>query len=237
MITKNDALLLLSDLQDNGIQTKDAIKELMASRDVPISVLQFINKHRQLDLTGFYEKLRKSYNDKHSKLYISIIKEVQNPEDVLTTLSLDDLSCLIKNKKISTNNVDLIFGAEDTLVSDYLKQRLGYNGFVLGIIGQISNATMEKLVSLDPELKNKKVALEIQIPENDALFMSVEDLVEVADFIDLGLDKDDIIEQIDTAIQNGTTATNKIVCIPYIPSLNNFKLLRPVSSSASFLAT
>ena len=137
---------------------------------------------------------------------------------VLTTLSLDDLSCLIKNKKISTNNVDLIFGAEDTLVSDYLKQRLGYNGFVLGIIGQISNATMEKLVNLDPELKNKKVALEIQIPENDALFMSVEDLVEVADFIDLGLDKDDIIEQIDTAIQNGATATNKIVCIPYIPS-------------------
>ena len=60
MITKNDALLLLSDLQDSGVQTKDAIKELMASRDVPISVLQFINKHRQLDLTGFYEKLRKS---------------------------------------------------------------------------------------------------------------------------------------------------------------------------------
>lgn len=137
---------------------------------------------------------------------------------VLTTLSLDDLSHLIKNKKISTNNVDLIFGAEDNLVSDYLKQRLGYDGFVLGIVGQISNDTMEKLVSLDPELKNKKVALEIQIPENDALFMSVEDLVEVADFIDLGLDPDDIIEQIDTAIQNGMSASNKIVCIPYIPS-------------------
>lgn len=137
---------------------------------------------------------------------------------VLTTLSLDDLSHLIKNKKISTNNVDLILGTEDNIISDYLKQRLGYNGFVLGIVGQISNDTMDKLISLDPELKNRKVALEIQIPENEALFMDTNDLVEVADFIDLGLDADDILEQIDTAIRNGKTATNRIVCIPYIPS-------------------
>lgn len=107
MITKNDALLLLSDLQDNGIQTKDAIKELMASRDIPISVLQFINRHRQLDLTGFYEKLRKSYNDKHSKLYISIVKEVQNPEEVLTTLSSLNLQILLYSKNAQNKQMFL----------------------------------------------------------------------------------------------------------------------------------
>lgn len=107
MITKNDALLLLSDLQDSGIQTKDAIKELMASRDIPINVLQFINRHRQLDLTGFYEKLRKSYNDKHSKLYISIVKEVQNPEEVLTTLSSLNLQILLYSKNVQNKQMFL----------------------------------------------------------------------------------------------------------------------------------
>ena len=107
MITKNDTLLLLSDLQDNGVQTKDAIKELIASRDVPISVLQFINEHRQLDLTSFYEKLRKSYNDKHSKLYISIVKEIQNPEDVLTTLSSLNLQILLYSKHVQNKQMFL----------------------------------------------------------------------------------------------------------------------------------
>ena len=107
MITKNDALLLLSDLQDSGIQTKDAIKELMASRDIPINVLQFINRHRQLDLTGFYEKLRKSYNDKHSKLYISIVKEVQNPEEVLITLSSLNLQILLYSKNVQNKQMFL----------------------------------------------------------------------------------------------------------------------------------
>ena len=107
MITKNDALLLLSDLQDSGVQIKDAIKELMASRDVPIGILQFINKHRQLDLTNFYEKLRKSYNEKHSKLYISIVKEVQNPEDVLITLSSLNLQILLYSNKANDKQMFL----------------------------------------------------------------------------------------------------------------------------------
>ena len=79
----------------------------MASRDIPISVLQFINRHRQLDLTGFYEKLRKSYNDKHSKLYISIVKEVQNPEEVLTTLSSLNLQILLYSKNAQNKQMFL----------------------------------------------------------------------------------------------------------------------------------
>lgn len=87
MITKNDCYLLLSELNDNGLDTSMAIKSLMSSSTPPLDVIKFINDNRQLDLTSFYEKLRKSYNNKKSKLYINIMREIEQPQDVLITLS------------------------------------------------------------------------------------------------------------------------------------------------------
>ena len=107
MIAKNDVLLLLSDLKDTGVSTTDAVNRLLSSRDVPIDVLQFINEHRQLDLVKFYEKLRKSYNNKHSKLYVSIIKGVEGSEDVLTTLSSLNLQILLFSKNVSDRQMFL----------------------------------------------------------------------------------------------------------------------------------
>lgn len=87
MITRNDCYLLLAEINEKGIDTSAQIKNLMSSTSIPIDVIKFINDNRQLDLTGFYEKIRKSYNNKKSKLYINIVKEVENPQEVLTTLS------------------------------------------------------------------------------------------------------------------------------------------------------
>ena len=87
MITKNDCYLLLSELNENGLDTSSAIKDLMSSNSPSLEVIKFINDNRQLDLTLFYEKLRKSYNNKKSKLYINIVKEIEQPQDVLITLS------------------------------------------------------------------------------------------------------------------------------------------------------
>lgn len=87
MITKNDCYLLLSELNDNGVDTSGPIKDLMSSASPSLEVIKFINDNRQLDLTKFYEKIRKSYNNKKSKLYINIMKEVEQPQDVLITLS------------------------------------------------------------------------------------------------------------------------------------------------------
>lgn len=87
MITKNDCYLLLSELNERGLDTSSAIKSLMSSNSPSIEVIKFINDNRQLDLTLFYEKIRKSYNNKKSKLYINLVKETEQPQDVLTTLS------------------------------------------------------------------------------------------------------------------------------------------------------
>lgn len=86
-ITRNDCLLLLTDLQEKGIDISEQTKILYQSNDSLIGVLKFINDNRQLDVTRFYEKIRKSYNEKRSTLYLNIVREIENPSEVLTTLS------------------------------------------------------------------------------------------------------------------------------------------------------
>lgn len=100
MITKNDCLLLLADLKDKGVDTSAVTKQLMSSTSIDIEVLKFINDNRQLDLTAFYEKIRKSYNNKKSNLYINIVKEIEEPQEVLTTLSAMMTQILLFSKNL-----------------------------------------------------------------------------------------------------------------------------------------
>lgn len=92
MIAKTDVLLLLTDLQNKGIDVSADIKQLMLAQTIPLELLRKINQERPLDILNFYEKLRSSYNSKKSKLYINIMKSDENvinddPITVLTTLS------------------------------------------------------------------------------------------------------------------------------------------------------
>ena len=87
MITKNDIFLLLSDLEDKGIEINKSIYSDVSKNGVSLDVLKFISSNMQLDLYRFYEKIRKSYNQKHSNLYINIVKEIEDVNKVLTTLS------------------------------------------------------------------------------------------------------------------------------------------------------
>lgn len=106
-LTKNDCLLLLSELAESGVDTAKVTSDLYAQKDLPLSVIKFINDNRELDLTKFYTKLRKSYNEKHSKLYYNIVKEVDDVTSVLTTLSALQLQILLYSKQVS--NVEMFF--------------------------------------------------------------------------------------------------------------------------------
>lgn len=107
MVTRRDCFLLLAELQDNGIDTKKALADLTAAKDVPISVVQFINTNRQLDLAAFYEGLRKNYNNKKSPLYGNIVKEIKDPNEVLTTLSAFLTQALLYSKKANDREMFL----------------------------------------------------------------------------------------------------------------------------------
>lgn len=89
MITRRDCILLLSELAERGINTDAMLKKTFQSQDIDLDVIKFINGHRPLDARLFYEKLRKSYNDKRSTLYKNIVTcdEEDCTDTVLTTLS------------------------------------------------------------------------------------------------------------------------------------------------------
>lgn len=105
MITKNDAIALLLDLKEKGIDVQEQIRELAKKDKVDTDTLKFINDNRELDLTRFYEKIRKSYNNKKSNLYINIMKGLDQPEEVITTLNAYALQITLFAKNVETNNL------------------------------------------------------------------------------------------------------------------------------------
>lgn len=124
MITKNDCYLLLSELNERGVDTSSPIKDLMSSTSPSLEVIKFINDNRQLELTKFYEKLRKSYNNKKSKLYINIMKEIEQPQDVLITLSSLLTQILLFSKDVEDKQMFLRHSRSDEItkvLSGYFK--------------------------------------------------------------------------------------------------------------------
>lgn len=107
MISKQDIILLLTELEERGLDVQEQLRKTIVSSTLPLDVIKFINDNRQLDLTTFYEGLRKNYNHKKSKLYISIVKEIDNPVDIITTLSSYSLQVALYSKKAQDSQLFL----------------------------------------------------------------------------------------------------------------------------------
>lgn len=108
MLTKTDLVLILTDIESNGVNVTNQIAKLMKSDSISLDVLKFINSQRQLDVADFYNMIRKNYNNKKSPLYKNLVKEELNePEDVLTTLAALNLQILLYAKNLEDNKMFL----------------------------------------------------------------------------------------------------------------------------------
>ncbi len=108
MVTKNDLLLLLTELQESGIEVNGYLSKVLTSPSVSLDVVKFINDQRQFDVASFYELLRKNYNSKKSPLYKNIVREdLTDPQEVLTTLAALNLQILLFAKKLDDDKMFL----------------------------------------------------------------------------------------------------------------------------------
>ena len=103
MITKNDCLAILVNLEDRGLNINPVMKKLITSREIPIEVLKFILDNRGIEVANFYEMLRKKHNDKKSPLYYNIVKDITEPEEVITTLACLLVQINLYSKKLTSN--------------------------------------------------------------------------------------------------------------------------------------
>jgi hypothetical protein len=107
MLTKNDLVLILTEMEEQGVVVTNQLRKVVTAIDIPMDVLKFVNDNRQMDVASFYERLRKNYNNKRSDLYKNIVKEVEDPQEVLTTLSAYALQVLLYSKHV--DNVQMFF--------------------------------------------------------------------------------------------------------------------------------
>lgn len=101
MITRLDCLTLLFELRDKGVDVDKHIKYLLVHTEPTLDIIRTINNNMELNIRAFYEKLRKSYNNNKSKLYINIVKENSlEPKEILCTLASLQLQILLFNKTL-----------------------------------------------------------------------------------------------------------------------------------------
>lgn len=103
MINKSDLMTILVSLEDRGININQQMRKLLTSKEIPTETLKFILDNRGIEVANFYEMLRKKHNQKKSPLYHNIVKDITEPEEVITTLSCLLVQIALYSKKLPAN--------------------------------------------------------------------------------------------------------------------------------------
>lgn len=103
MINKSDLMTILVALEDKGVNINAPMRKLVTSKEPPLEVLKFILDNRGIEVANFYEMLRKKHNQKKSPLYHNIVKEITDPDDVITTLACLLVQITLYSNKLTTN--------------------------------------------------------------------------------------------------------------------------------------
>lgn len=89
MLQTNDLVLLLTDLENQGIEKSSQYLRVLLtnnSQKALVDTMKFINENRPFDIAQFYERMRKNHNEKKSPLYKNIVKDVEDMDEIITTL-------------------------------------------------------------------------------------------------------------------------------------------------------
>ena len=110
MLQVNDLVLILTDMETSGDEgAHEQLMKTLMSSTISTNTLKYINDRRPLDVTQFYERIRKNYNDKRSSLYKNIVKDIEDPDEAISTLSAFALNLFLYSKHVEESNRKLFF--------------------------------------------------------------------------------------------------------------------------------
>lgn len=136
---------------------------------------------------------------------------------LVTTISYDDFSSLLKERAIYLNNSDLFFGEDYDIIHNYLTERVGCKGYVLGIRGNINSKTVNILSKLDSSLNGCRLIIEANVSDDEVVAFNVNGIDAAAKCIFYGLPDECVIEQMDSSVVNPfEDSSAEIVCVPCI---------------------
>lgn len=119
MLNKSDCMSILIKLEDKGVDINAQMKKLILAKDIPIDVLKFIAEKQGLEAVNFYEMLRKSYNNKKSKLYKNILDDIKL-KDVCVILSSLLLQIALYSSKLTDTKNSFLQEIRANEISDAL---------------------------------------------------------------------------------------------------------------------
>lgn len=138
---------------------------------------------------------------------------------MVTTMSLDELGTLIRDKQVSLDNGSLLFGSPTQLVDTYFKNNVGYSGYVVGLRGRLNKTTANLFATIDTRVNSgDRIILEAEIDENDVVRYNINGINAAAEALTYGLGEADIEEQLDTAQKQASDPAQgvEVLCVPFI---------------------
>lgn len=109
MLQSNDLILLLTTMASQGVEEANEYIRRSIGRPVSMDTLKFVNSYRQLDVTKFYERLRKNHNEKKSNLYKNIVRDNLDTDEIISTLHALSLQIYLFSRYVDEENKSLFF--------------------------------------------------------------------------------------------------------------------------------
>lgn len=143
----------------------------------------------------------------------------------VTALSFEQMTELIRNKKVSLDNGGLFFGVDDEEIDAYFKNIIGNSGYVLGLKGRLNSTTGNILSMMDTGIEaGNKLLLEVKLTDNDLIRYDAHGLTQAAEAYWAGLSPEDILEQLEEAKLSTESTNVEVLCLPYIKSNGTIRI-------------
>lgn len=146
---------------------------------------------------------------------------------VVTTLSYDELSTLIRDKRVALNNDSLILPQNYEAIQQYIEDRLGSDGFVMAITTRIDQQSVDVLSVLDQGLHGERVILEAPVDRDDLLVFDSAALRKVPEFIERGFSEDTVMQKLGEAERELNEEEVQVVCTPCIKKTGRVRVTSP----------